>query len=305
MRRFFARVLSGALTLAAGAAAAHPAQLPRAAADGVVIGGQPVKVADSPWVVALASRDRFGGTRGGQFCGGVLVAPATVVTAAHCLGRQVLGGPVDAVPDLRVITGRTELRAADGREIAVRSARVNPEYDPKTNAGDIAVLELAEAVPAHYVLPMAGPGHPAYEPGTRADVYGWGDTSGFGDYAYGLRAAHVTVLADEVCAKAYPGDADGQYRPESMVCAGEQEGGKDACQGDSGGPLVAQGRLIGLVSWGRGCGRADSPGVYTRVAAMVGFVSSPERAVPRVTEHRPAMGPPRASARRAGPLEGL
>ncbi|MFF1558772.1 S1 family peptidase [Streptomyces sp. NPDC058279] len=305
MRRFFARVLSGALTLAAGAAAAHPAQLPRAAADGVVIGGQPVKVADSPWVVALASRDRFGGTRGGQFCGGVLVAPATVVTAAHCLGRQVLGGPVEAVPDLRVITGRTELRASDGREIAVRSARVNPEYDPKSNAGDIAVLELAEAVPAHHVLPMAGAGHPAYEPGTRAAVYGWGDTSGFGDYAYGLRAAHVTVLSDEVCSKAYPGDADGQYRPESMVCAGEQEGGKDACQGDSGGPLVAQGRLIGLVSWGRGCGRADSPGVYTRIAAVAGFVSSPQRAARPAPEERTAMGPPRASARRPGPLEGL
>ncbi|MGW7100838.1 S1 family peptidase [Streptomyces sp. NPDC054838] len=304
MRRFLARALAGALTLVAGAAAAHPAQLPRAAADGVVIGGQPVKVADSPWVVALASRDRFGGTRGGQFCGGVVVAPATVVTAAHCLGRQVLGGPVESVPDLRVIAGRTELRAADGREIAVRSARVNPEYDPKSNAGDIAVLELAEAVPAQYVLPMAGAGHPAYEPGTQAFVYGWGDTSGFGDYAYGLRAARVTVLSDEACAAAYPGDADGQYRPESMVCAGEQDGGKDACQGDSGGPLVARGRLIGLVSWGRGCGRADSPGVYTRIAAMAGFVSSPQRALQPVAEQRPAMGAPRGSVRRPGPLEG-
>ncbi|MFC6983269.1 S1 family peptidase [Streptomyces cirratus] len=304
MRRFFARALAGVLTLVAGAAAAHPAQLPRAVADGVVIGGQPVKVADSPWVVALASRDRFGGTRGGQFCGGVLIAPDRVVTAAHCLGRQVLGGPVEGVPDLRVITGRTELRATDGREIAVRSARVNPEYDPKSNSGDIAVLELAEAVPAHSVLPVAGTGHPAYEPGTQAAVYGWGDTSGFGDYAYGLRAARVTVLSDEVCAKAYPGDSDGQYLPESMVCAGEQEGGKDACQGDSGGPLVARGRLIGLVSWGRGCGRADSPGVYTRISAMAGFVSSSERAVQPSERQQPVMGSPRASARRSAPLEG-
>ncbi|MET8748665.1 serine protease [Streptomyces sp. NPDC004667] len=278
MRRPFARALAGALTLVAGAAVLPLAQAPGVAADSVVIGGKPVNVADSPWVVALASRDRFGGTRDGQFCGGVVVAPTTVVTAAHCLGRQVLGGTVESVTDFRVITGRTELRADEGREIAVRAARVNPAYDPGSNAGDLAVLELAEAVPAQYVLPMAEDGHPAYAAGTDAAVYGWGDTSGFGDYAYGLRAAQVTVLADDVCRRAYPGDSDGQYRADSMVCAGDRDGGKDACQGDSGGPLVARGRLIGLVSWGRGCGRADSPGVYTRIAPLVGFVSGTERA---------------------------
>ncbi|MFB7464976.1 serine protease [Streptomyces sp. NPDC056224] len=304
MRRPFARALAGALTLAAGAAAAPLAQAPQAAADSVVIGGKPVKVADSPWVVALASRDRFGGTRGGQFCGGVIVAPAKVVTAAHCLGREVLGGPVESVEDFRVIAGRTELRATDGREIAVRTARVNPDYDPASNAGDLAVLELAEAVPAHYVLPMAGAGHPAYAAGTEAAVFGWGDTSGFGDYAYALRAAEVTVLPDEVCGRAYPGDADGQYRADSMVCAGDDSGGKDACQGDSGGPLVAQGRLIGLVSWGRGCGRADSPGVYTRIAPLADFVTGPERAAQPAGAQEVAPGTRRAYEAGSGPLRG-
>lgn len=284
MRRPYARALAGALALAAGAAAAPLARAPQAAADSVVIGGRPVKVADSPWVVALASRDRFGGMRGGQFCGGVLVGPTRVVTAAHCLSPEVLGGPVDTVPDLRVITGRTQLRAAEGREITVRAARVNPDYDPDSNTGDVAVLDLDEAVPAGSVLPLAEKGHPGYAEGSEAVIYGWGDTSGFGDYAYALRAARVTVLADEVCLRAYPGDADGQYRPESMVCAGHRSGGRDACQGDSGGPLVAQGRLIGVVSWGRGCGRADSPGVYTRIAAFAGFVTAPE------TSPRPAAG---------------
>ncbi|MEV7611400.1 serine protease [Streptomyces sp. NPDC089799] len=273
MRRPIARVLTGALTLAAGAAAIPLAQAPRAAADGVVIGGRPTMVADSPWVVALSSRDRFGGTRAGQFCGGVIVGPTKVLTAAHCLGRQVLGGPVESVRDLRVITGRTELRATEGREIAVRGARVNPAYDAVTNAGDLAVLELEEAVPVDRVLPLAGAGDPGYAAGAAASVYGWGDTTGFGDYAYGLRVSEVTVLADEVCREAYPGDADGRYLEDSMVCAGDKAGGKDACQGDSGGPLVAGGRLIGLVSWGRGCGRADSPGVYTKIAPLAGFVA--------------------------------
>ncbi|MCX5193913.1 serine protease [Streptomyces sp. NBC_00249] len=278
MRRSLARALAGALALVAGAAAAPLLQAPGAAADSVVIGGKPVQVADSPWVVALASRDRFGGIRDGQFCGGVLVAPTRVVTAAHCLGRQVLGGPVESVTDFRVITGRTELRAEEGREIAVRAARVNPAYDPGTNAGDLAVLELAEAVPAEHVLPIAGAGDLAYAAGTDAAVYGWGDTSGFGDYAYGLRVARVTVLDDDACLRAYPGNADGRYLAESMVCAGDRAGGKDACQGDSGGPLVSRGRLIGVVSWGRGCGRADSPGVYTRIAPLVDFVSGRETA---------------------------
>ncbi|WP_406185272.1 serine protease [Streptomyces sp. NBC_01006] len=304
MRRPFARALAGALTLVAGAAAAPLAQAPHAAADSVVIGGKPVKAADSPWVVALASRDRFGGTRGGQFCGGVLVGPTKVLTAAHCLGRQVLGGPVESVPDFRVITGRTELRAAEGREIAIRSARVNPAYDVRSNAGDLAVLELAEAVPAHYVLPMAEAGHPGYAAGGEATVYGWGDTSGFGDYAYALRAARVTVLADEVCRRAYPGDAEGKYRPESMVCAGHRDGGRDACQGDSGGPLVAQGKLIGLVSWGRGCGRPDSPGVYTKIAPLTGFVTAPEAAPRRSDGHDIAWGAERASGPAARPVRG-
>ncbi|MDX3538763.1 serine protease [Streptomyces sp. MB09-01] len=304
MRRPFARALAGALTLAAGAAAAPLAQMPQAAADSVVIGGKPVKVADSPWVVALASRDRFGGTRGGQFCGGVVVAPTRVLTAAHCLGSQVLGGPVESVPDFRVIIGRTELQASDGREVPVRGARVNPAYDPQSNAGDLAVLELAEAVPAQHVLPMAEAGHRAYEAGTEAAVYGWGDTSGFGDYAYALRAARVTVLEDEVCGRAYPGDADGQYRAESMVCAGDGGGGKDACQGDSGGPLVAQGRLIGLVSWGRGCGRADSPGVYTRIAPLAGFVTAPETGAQPAGDQDGAWEVRRRSEPGTGPAEG-
>lgn len=259
MRRSFARLLA----LAAVTAVIPLASPPSATAE-VVIGGHPVEISQAPWTVALSSRDRFGGTRAGQFCGGVVVGRTAVLTAAHCLSEDVLGGPPERLPDLRVIAGRADLQSAEGTEIPVSRTRINPEYDAGTNVGDFALVTLASPLPESSVIGLAGAGDAAYLPGTPAAVYGWGDTSGAGDYAQSLRAAPVKVLADSVCARAYPGSAEGRYLSGSMVCAGERNGGRDACQGDSGGPLIARGKLIGLVSWGSGCGLAGSPGVYTR-----------------------------------------
>ncbi|WP_254878840.1 trypsin-like serine protease [Streptomyces sp. NA04227] len=247
-----------------------------AGAESAVVGGQRVGPGESPWVVALTSRDRFGGRRGGQFCGGVAVARTTVLTAAHCLSGEVLGVPLREVRDLRVVAGRADLRMRTGSETAVRRASVNPAYDRSTNDGDVAKLELAEPLPASAVIPMARRGDTAYRVGTAARVYGWGDTSGREDYPDALRGATVRVLPDRACAKAYPGSVQGRYVAARMLCAGEPGGGRDACQGDSGGPLVARGRLIGLVSWGGGCGSASSPGVYTRIAGVQGFVDGPK-----------------------------
>lgn len=274
MQRSLARVCSTGLALVTAVAVAPLYSPAPASADSVIVGGQPAEVADSPWMVAVASRDRFGGTRSGQFCGGVAVAPRTVLTAAHCMGRDVLGAPVEEVRDLEVVTGRGDLTTQSGQEIRVQDVWVNPEYDSLTNAGDVAALTLEEPLPAGSVITAAEQGDPAYEPGQEASVYGWGDTTGRGDYATTLHAAQVTVLDDSVCEKAYPGSRDGTYAADSMLCAGDAAGGRDACQGDSGGPLVAQGRLIGLVSWGNGCGRPESPGVYTRVSDVIGAVNA-------------------------------
>ncbi|MFF4165129.1 S1 family peptidase [Streptomyces sp. NPDC001741] len=273
MPRLLVRALPAAFLLAAAAGAIPIGPSHRAAADSIIVGGKPVSVADSPWAVALSSRDRFGGTRGGQFCGGVAVGPTKVLTAAHCLREEVLGAPVPEIRDLRVIAGRDELSGPGGREISVRSAWVNPGYDPHTNAADLAVLTLAQSLPAGSVVPMAGAGSAAYEPGTKATVYGWGDTTGYGAYSSGLRAAAVRVLPDADCTRAYPGGSQGLYDASSMLCAGDPAGGRDACQGDSGGPLVARGRLVGLVSWGSGCGSPGSPGVYTRISAAIRWMA--------------------------------
>ncbi|MGW2785632.1 serine protease [Streptomyces populi] len=257
------------LALAAATAVISLTTPALASPDSVVIGSRPVQISESPWTVALSSRDRFGGTRAGQFCGGVVIGPTTVLTAAHCLGDDVLGAPPRRTDDLKVIAGRGNLTSDDGKEIPVRDIWVNPRYDSDTSAGDFGVLTLAEPLPAASVIRMAPSGDPAYEPGTAAVVYGWGDLTGGGDYATSLRAADVHVLSDASCERAYPDKETGTYDAASMVCAGEPRGGRDACQGDSGGPLVARGRLIGLVSWGSGCGRAGSPGVYTRVSEAV------------------------------------
>ncbi len=278
-RRTTAALLGGLALLALAAPVASPAApaapaaarttRPSGGSDEGVVGGSPTRAAAHPFVVALASKERFGAERSGQFCGGAVVSSSVVITAAHCFGRDVLGGSWRELDDLRVVFGRTDLRTTAGQEVTIKNVWVNPAYDPRTNANDVAVIQLAHALPGRPAIPMAQPGDTAAaRVGGRAVVYGWGDTTGQGSYASKLRSAPVTVLPNERCARAYPGSAAGTYLPASMLCAGANGGGHDACQGDSGGPLVAGGRLIGLVSWGTGCGEASHPGVYTRVSAV-------------------------------------
>lgn len=266
-RRVTARALVSAL-LALPWLVVPAALSPSASAVEMIVGGRPSNTREHPWVVALGSRERFGEARSGQFCGGTLVAPNKVITAAHCFSQDLLGLPQRG-SDLLVLAGRTDLTGRSGRELAVRDVQVNPDYDAWTNAGDFAVATLAESLPADDVMPMAGNGDEAlYRAGTPARVYGWGDTTGQGRLSDALREARVTILADSVCERAYPGSSVGTFVAESMMCAGEEDGGRDACQGDSGGPLIAGGRLVGVVSWGSGCARPGNPGVYTRVSAM-------------------------------------
>ncbi|PSN43589.1 hypothetical protein C0J52_15968, partial [Blattella germanica] len=82
----------------------------------------------------------------------------------------------------------------------------------------------------------------------------------------------VTVqISDRTqCTEAY---ADYGNVTKNMICAGVDEGGKDSCQGDSGGPLVADGTLVGIVSWGVGCGVRGFPGIYSNVAVLTDFIN--------------------------------
>jgi secreted trypsin-like serine protease len=257
-------VLPGALI----SLGASPAQ-----ADRRIVGGWADSTVQHPWVVAVASRAQFGDARSGQFCGGTLVSPTKVVTAAHCFYDERTGRQTDR-PGLTVVVGRTDLSGSAGAEVPVAGVWIHPQYSFDENMQDVAVLTLQTAQDPRAVLPMVGQDETApYAPGTAAQVYGWGDTSGRATYANIMHGVQVPIVADSVCARDYPGGPDGAFDARGMVCAGEAQGGRDACQGDSGGPLVVGGRLVGLVSWGTGCAEASHPGVYTRLAAVADAVN--------------------------------
>lgn len=226
-----------------------------------VVDGAETATAQSPWMVALTD------SGGKQFCGGALVAATKVVTAAHCVTDPVTGVP--SRPDeLRAVTGRSDLRTQDGVVGAVERVWVHPRYQDVGHGHDVAVLALRQPMPQR-TLPMVAAGDQApYRPGTMGRVLGWGRTGEHAQSSPTLRAVDVPVTSDAECRDAYR-----EYNGESMFCAGVPEGGRDACVGDSGGPFVVGGRLVGIVSFGTGCGRPHTPGVYTRLASYAEEVS--------------------------------
>lgn len=218
-----------------------------ATADERVVGGERVSIADHPWVVYLTDASGY------QFCGGTLVAPQKVVTAAHCVAGRT-------TRNTRVVVGREDKKSQEGVVSRLGGIWVHPDYVAADRGADIAVVTLRDRVSYRPLAPAGPDDRRLYAAGTPGRVLGWGRTSEQGSVSQYLMAATVPVVSDADCSAAYF-----QFDERHMTCAGYPEGGVDTCQGDSGGPLVAGDRLIGITSWGEGCARRGKFGVYTKV----------------------------------------
>lgn len=143
---------------------------------------------------------------------------------------------------------------------------IHPDYQRLTYNRDVALWKLSEPITDVEVIPLDTTGR-FDAAGNVATVIGWGTTSEGGSVTDVLREVEVPLMTNEDCDDDYPGEI---Y--DEMLCAGYPLGGKDACQGDSGGPLFYEGVQVGVVSWGYGCARPGSAGVYARVSALADWI---------------------------------
>ncbi|XP_058125599.1 trypsin-3-like isoform X1 [Anopheles coustani] len=217
-----------------------------------IVGGFEIDVSETPYQVSLQYINS-------HRCGGSVLNNKWILTAAHCTDGISLSA-------LAVRLGSSK-HASGGTVVKVANVVQHPNYDSETTDFDFALLELeGELSFSDVVQPVALPEQDEpVEDGTLTIVSGWGNTQSAAESNAVLRAANVPTVNQQECDQAYKSFGG---ITDSMLCAGYKHGGKDACQGDSGGPLVAEGKLVGVVSWGYGCAKPGYPGVYSRVAVV-------------------------------------
>uniref|UniRef100_A0A8C6T937 trypsin n=1 Tax=Neogobius melanostomus TaxID=47308 RepID=A0A8C6T937_9GOBI len=237
-----------------------------------IVGGTVSTVEAQPWIAAIFWRSR---TKEKVFrCGGSLISPCWVLTAAHCFPD----GSQTKQRRFSVVLGKNALNETDldveqnfrVNEIIIHEAFNNSKGNYNN---DIALVRLRpkagrcaqESSSVKSVcLPPVAQSLPA---GLNCEISGYGKEKHSLWYrSQLLREAEVQVLADETCRR---DDHYGDLITENMFCAGRPDWSQDACEGDSGGPLVCETGerlfLFGIISWGEGCARENRPGVYTKV----------------------------------------
>ncbi|MGY6023213.1 trypsin-like serine protease [Streptomyces spinosirectus] len=257
--------------------------------DPKIIGGTTTTIGTAPWMAQLWYHDDRGTTDTGDdvnfLCGGAVVAPTKILTAARCVRNenrnynwQAYGAVVTGTDQMPTTdsAGTTDLHG--GQATAVLRQWWQPGYDPVDkesgrDGDDLGMLTLAVPVKATPIRMVTSGDTASYAAGTSAKVYGWGRTGSTGqDTSQTLRTASLTLHSDSTCSATY----ETAYVASEMVCAGTQTGSDDGtsavCDGDWGGPLVVGGRIAGVASWGYygDCAAKDKYSVFTRVSSYVG-----------------------------------
>ncbi|CAO2600856.1 Transmembrane protease serine 12 [Lemmus lemmus] len=227
-----------------------------------IIGGTRAAAGAWPWLVSLQVQD---GNFLVHICGGALVRDRWVLTAAHC--TKEASDPLK----WRAVIGTNDLsrRRSHIRNIQVVAIIIRPDFILETFVNDIALFRLRKAVRYNdYIQPICLPFgvFQKLDQNTECFISGWGRTKEEGNGTSILQEAKVHFISREVCnsERSYGGVV-----PSTSFCAGHENGTFDTCRGDSGGPLMCylpehrRYFVMGITSYGHGCGRRHFPGVYS------------------------------------------